>query len=209
MNIPDVTSRNLWYQAGADDSSVIVFVHGRASNPRDCWLNIEGSAPIYWPALLATEPSLVGWSIYLAGYHAYNGDGLGISGCAEELYTALDTDPGKPLNRDVIVFVTHSLGGIVTRKLIVDHFERFRGRTVFLYLLASPSTGAGLPPVLAALVLRGIGLFRDMTLSKQLTVDRDLLKELDRQSRRLLNSQDDRYLPGLTGAERSESAYMQ
>lgn len=208
MNIPDTTARNFWYRAGADNSPVIIFVHGRASNSRDCWLNVDARSPIFWPALAATEPALAHWAIYLAGYHADDGAGTGIPGCADELYAALDSDPGAPLNRETIVFVAHSLGGIVTRKLIVDHFERFRGQSVFLYLLASPSTGAGLPPFVAALFLRVVGLFQDRTLSKQLTVDRDLLRELDRQFRRLLNVQDDRYLSGLRGAERSESAYI-
>lgn len=187
---------------------MIIFVHGRASDNHACWSNESQHMPVYWPDLVASEPRLDGWDIYLAGYKARDGSGAGISECKDELVAALDGDDGKPLDRGAIVFVAHSLGGILVRKILTEHFERFREQRVFLLLLASPSTGARLPKLIAGPLLTAMGVIRDKRLTKQLTISLDIVRDLDRQFRRLLNPKDDRYLPNLSGVERSESAQM-
>jgi len=208
MRIPDPTQRNIWYRPGAAGGPALILVHGLDSNVRECWLNQRGKQPIFWPELIATEPSLQDWGIFLGGYHASDGGGVGIPECTDDLYSSLNSDPSQPLDRAPLVFLCHSLGGVVVRKMLVDHYERFRNKTVFLVLLASPSAGTGIPKVLAGPVLRILGVFKDKTLSKQLTIERDVLLELDRQFRRLLDSTDDRFVAGLGGIERSETQYL-
>jgi hypothetical protein len=205
--LPEPTTRNVWYR-NAEGELAIIFIHGLASNVRDCWLASGPTSDIYWPWMVSTDPALKNWGIFLAGYNAEDGGERGISACAQDLYRGLANASDSPLKRRGLVFVCHSLGGVVARQCLVDHYEEFRGQRIHLMLLASPSRGAGFPRPVARIALGLLGLLRDRRLSRELAVDLAILEQLDQQFWRLRKEGDTRYLPGLSGVETSEHAAL-
>lgn len=105
-----------WYMAN-DSSTVFVFVHGIFSNSRDCWTSTSG---VYWPQLLRADPRFGGPSIYLGTYYTDFSSGLyRVSDAAAELlsYMRVKDPRGRMplLDKQNIVFVAHSTGGLVVR----------------------------------------------------------------------------------------------
>ena len=131
---------------------MLVFVHGVLSNSNSCWLYKDKSDPkknCYWPDLIASDSRFNDISIYLAGYYTAPDSGpYDIRSCADEVFAALKrtgTDGHPPvMAKKKIIFVCHSMGGIVTRYLLEANHHEFREKTVGLVLIASPSYGATL-----------------------------------------------------------------
>jgi pimeloyl-ACP methyl ester carboxylesterase len=131
--------RGEWLGRPKEKTSV-VFVHGILSSGDSCWRSTKGS---YWPQLLEEVPYLKALGIYVFTYQ---------TGIFSGSYSLLDVvDALKEHMRldrvaesDSIVFVCHSMGGIVVRKYIVDHAVDLiqEKKTVGLFLVASPSLGA-------------------------------------------------------------------
>jgi pimeloyl-ACP methyl ester carboxylesterase len=131
--------RGEWLRRPKEKTSV-VFVHGILSSGDSCWRSTKGS---YWPQLLEEVPYLKALGIYVFTYQ---------TGIFSGSYSLLDVvDALKEHMRldrvaesDSIVFVCHSMGGIVVRKYIVDHAVDLiqEKKTVGLFLVASPSLGA-------------------------------------------------------------------
>src|SRR5688572_1268066 len=126
--LPEAGQNNLWYYYNDGDTAV-VFVHGLFSDSRSCWLRPNEANParsVYWPALVRGDPRFGNPSIYLAGFYtALDSGSCEIRNCADEIYRGLQrTDargrPG-PLGKQRLVFVCHSIGGVVVRYLIESH----------------------------------------------------------------------------------------
>jgi tetratricopeptide (TPR) repeat protein/predicted alpha/beta hydrolase family esterase len=120
-----------------DTDTVIVFVHGILSNGEDAW----GSPS--WPDLLAAEPELDAASIFVFTYmtslwsRTYS-----IADVADNLREHLRLY--NLLNKRNIVFVCHSMGGIVVRRFLVANQRLLVDSkpTIGLFLVASPSLGS-------------------------------------------------------------------
>ncbi len=87
--------------------------------------------------------------IYLAGYQTdVNIGPYPFRDCATEVFRALkhEDQNGHPavMDKDKITFVSHSMGGIIVRHLLVDHSQEFEKKQVGLVLIASPSYGSRL-----------------------------------------------------------------
>jgi hypothetical protein len=116
------------------EKTSVVFVHGILSSGDICWRSTKGS---YWPQLLEEVPYLKALGIYVFTYQ---------TGIFSGSYSLLDVvDALKEHMRldrvaesDSIVFVCHSMGGIVVRKYIVDHAVDLiqEKKTVGLFLVA-------------------------------------------------------------------------
>jgi hypothetical protein len=119
-----------------------VFVHGILSSGEKCWRNDNGS---YWPELLKNEPKLESLGIYVFTYETgiFSGS-YRLSDIVDDLKDSMRLDDDV-LASDRLVFVCHSMGGIVVRKYMVERaaFELIRpGREIDLFLIASPSLGS-------------------------------------------------------------------
>lgn len=139
---------NLWLTPRSRDH-VIVFVHGVLSDSHGCWYHdpTERNPGVYWPGLLKDDPVFDKYSIYLGGYETDVDSGpYEVSDCAEELFKALKRpgalDNGAVLDRRTIIFVCHSMGGIVVRYMLTAHPSYFSDKRIGLALIASPSFGS-------------------------------------------------------------------
>ena len=93
-----------------------VFVHGILSSGETCWRHDDGS---YWPELLTNEPELISLGIYVFTYQTgiFSGS-YRVSDIVDALKEHMRLD--GVLESERLIFVCHSLGGIVVRKFLVE-----------------------------------------------------------------------------------------
>jgi Alpha/beta hydrolase family len=128
-----------WIRKPEGDTTVI-FVHGILSDGNSCWRNPDG---VYWPSLVKEEPHLQRVGIYVFTYETgFFSGSYSIRDIVDALKEHMRLD-GVFDNRQLI-FVCHSMGGIVVRKFIVDQAVGLIEATkdIGLFLIASPSLGA-------------------------------------------------------------------
>ncbi|MFZ4557984.1 MAG: alpha/beta fold hydrolase [Pseudanabaena sp.] len=118
----------------------VVFIHGINSS-EECWRHKNGS---YWPELLKDESELADIGIYLFSYRTgINTGSYSLSDIVDSLreYFVLD----NLISSSGIIFVCHSMGGIVARRFLVNQqsvlIERDLNK-IGLFLVASPSLGS-------------------------------------------------------------------
>jgi pimeloyl-ACP methyl ester carboxylesterase len=130
--------RGLWVRKTGNRVAV-VFVHGFLSSGESCWQN----GNCYWPDLLAKESSLEAIGIYVFSYRTdmFSGS-YSIGDAVEALNTYLKLD--GLLRLDGLVFVCHSMGGIVVRQFLVTRQATLIEESIRigLFLVASPSLGS-------------------------------------------------------------------
>ncbi|MGI0016493.1 MAG: esterase/lipase family protein [Nitrososphaera sp.] len=119
----------------------VVFVHGILSSGETCWRHDNGA---YWPHLLRDEPELEALGIYVYTYQTGIFSGTyNLKDVVDDLKERLLT-MDKVVDNHRIVFVCHSMGGIVVRKFLVERVNDLLDRNieVGLFLVASPSMGS-------------------------------------------------------------------
>jgi pimeloyl-ACP methyl ester carboxylesterase len=194
-------NRPLWWYRCTDGDTVVVFVHGGASDNLEEWQNTEARGftggrllqkafwigwPLtgpgdYWPWQVAEDKRFDGASIVLAGYYTSLLTGLyGVDDAAEEWFRYLRT-PHPATGRAVldyrrILFVAHSAGGVIARYVLAKYPEAFADKRVGLLLAASGASGTKLldePPgsVVVVLLMHRLG--------QQLQTGSDLLGRVD------------------------------
>jgi hypothetical protein len=118
----------------------IAFING-VNSGEDCWRNKNGS---YWPKLLENENNLDDTGIYLFSYRTgLNTGTYSLSDIVDSLreYFVLD----DLINSAGVIFVCHSMGGIVARRFLVNQYSKLIERglnRIGLFLVASPSLGS-------------------------------------------------------------------
>ena len=137
-----------WLRRPENETSV-VFLHGVLSSGDSCWQNSNGT---YWPSLLASELSMDRLGIYVFTYRTNIFSGtyrLGDAVDALKEHMRLD----GVFDCRTLIFVAHSMGGLVARKLLVERVTEFRDKriSVGLFLVASPSLGSRYANMLAPL----------------------------------------------------------
>lgn len=128
----------------------VVFVHGILSSGDACWLNNNGT---YWPELLTNEEEFLDTGIYIYSYET------GYFSGNYSLNDVVDDLKERSINLDGIfdskqvIFVCHSMGGIVVRKFIVERISDLleRKTKIGLFLVASPSLGSSYANFLGSL----------------------------------------------------------
>jgi pimeloyl-ACP methyl ester carboxylesterase len=127
-----------WIRRPANNIAVI-FVHGILSSAT-AWLNDNGS---FWPLLLCDEPELSQIGVYLFNYRADAFSGTySLQDAVDAMKEHFRLD--GVISQHTLVFVCHSMGGIVARHFIVTQQALLiRQHTrIGLYLVASPSLGS-------------------------------------------------------------------
>src|SRR5262245_35452957 len=185
-----------WFRANTTDAA-LVFVHGVLSDNQSAWRDggdRAGERAAYWPDLIGSDNRFRDIAIFLGGYHtAIDAGPYGIRDCASEVFHALNlVDSGNrrpPMDKDKIVFVCHSLGGIVARYVLTEHHAAFASKRVGLFLIASPSYGSTY-----ASTLHRISELYSHQQGRELAYRSWALDDLDARFRALL---DERRIPNL------------
>lgn len=137
------------------DRPVIVFVHGLGGGA-DTWFNAHTKA--FWPRLLATddEKAFEDADVFVYKYSAdMFGKNQSIAGLADQLNFALRENGIHQRKR--IIFVTHSLGGLVTRALLLRD-RNYIDQTQMIYFFGTPTNGSSLADLLSMLPI-GVSTF--------------------------------------------------
>lgn len=118
---------------------VIIFIHGVFGDGTGTWTNKNGA---YFPQLLRDDPTFEGADIWVHQFpspkrgHTYSIDELGA-----HLRKHLNDDNVITNHRE-LVFVAHSMGGIITRAFLLQHREITPERVRMLYFFSTPTTGS-------------------------------------------------------------------
>lgn len=125
-------------------NTVIVFVHGFLSKGEKAWSTRSSN----WFTIIQNDPELNHCDIFQAEWYTTSLSGsYDLEDAAKSLLTELAT-PQLP-HRSVweypnIIMVGHSMGGIVIRKVLIEHPEIITKSTVKLLSLSTPATGVNL-----------------------------------------------------------------
>lgn len=134
--------QGIWIKKPADGATTsVVFVHGVLSSGEACWRHANGT---FWPELLAREEAAAYAGVYVFTYKTgfFSGTySLGDVVDALKEHMRLD----GVMNSRRIVFVCHSMGGIVARRFVVQRAAELieNRKSIGLFLVASPSLGSG------------------------------------------------------------------
>jgi len=133
------------YGGPLNQGTLIVFIHGILSNGEDAWKSKTGA---YWPKLLADKIADANITIATFSYWTDFGSGdYGIDDAANALWENICHFDFRN-----VVFVGHSMGGIVARDLIVTRQRAMVNKKILLFLVSSPSQGAWIATLLRPLV---------------------------------------------------------
>ncbi len=122
---------------------VIVFVHGLFGDAYSTW---KYSPTVYWPELLLEEETFKDYDIYVAAYPTRT---MTLDDMVSNLENRLADAAIFSKHREV-VFVCHSMGGIVVQRLLLTHRE-YANRVSFIYFFATPQTGSELANLVNAM----------------------------------------------------------
>lgn len=118
---------------------MIVFVHGIFGDAEDTWT--YAPTKIYWPKLLLSDPAFNDSDVYVASYDSpYFGNAMNIGEVAKNLKNRLVNDEVFLKHREV-VFVCHSLSGLVVQQLLLMYRE-YAQQVPFIYFFSTPESGA-------------------------------------------------------------------
>ena len=209
LSLPDPNENNLWYEISDDSKTVFVFVHGLTSDSRDCWWyrgDRDGHPEHqYWPHLVANDEIFDRPAVYLAGYYSeFDSGNYGFRDAARDIFERMNTPDSKfkrrVIDRENIIFVCHSLGGVVARQLLVDNVDEFANKKVGLVLIASPTLGSEW-----GTYLRAVANVLGNAQMQSLKHDSRRLLDLDEDFAELM---DEGKLPRLIGAEAYENHFV-
>jgi pSer/pThr/pTyr-binding forkhead associated (FHA) protein len=181
------------------DGTAIVFVHGLLSDGDGCWRS-DNSA--YWPDLLAHEDSLAKSGIYVFSYRsAVFSGGYSIGDAVEALKAYLELDGLLTLR--TLVFVCHSMGGIVARQFLVTRQATLIANStrIGLFLVASPSLGSGYANLFSVLAT---ALGHAQGIALRFSQDNLWLNDLDRN---FMNLKESKHL-AISGQELIEDTFV-
>lgn len=131
---PDVSK----YERSDKKDRVIVLVHGIFGSAKDTWACPQGD--FYWPKALLKDPAFADSDIYVAAYDSpFFGNHMTIDEVVSNLANRFQSD-GIFSHREV-VFVAHSLGGLIVQRFLITHRE-FAKQVPLIMFYSTPETGA-------------------------------------------------------------------
>ena len=155
---------------------LIIFIHGINSD-NDAWKNEENNA--FWPDFFSEYEYI---DVALFSYKTSKLSGhYSITNAADSLHNELKVN-GCNEKYDRIIFLCHSMGGVVVRKTLVKFQRYFDDCDLVLYLVASPSMGS-----FYANLLRPLAVIMRQKQLPHLTKSNEWLGQLNREFRRFLS----------------------
>lgn len=138
----------------------VVFVHGLGGGSHSTWTS--DGAQAFWPSWIGADfPNAGVWTLgYHADVSAWTSESMPI---ADRGTAILETLANEGIGERPVIFITHSMGGILTKQILrhatsfgVKRWESIARRTRGIAFLATPHAGADLAGFaeLARLVLR-------------------------------------------------------
>lgn len=125
-------------------SRVLVFIHGLLSEGERAWSSKEAD----WIDLVSSDPQFAGFDIFLAEWYSTLLSGeTDLLKSADSLAADLSREVGgnrAALKADHIVFICHSMGGLVARQAVVRRPDLFGGKQVTLLSFGTPAKGVSL-----------------------------------------------------------------
>lgn len=170
-----------WMHQSAS-KTVVVFIHGIFSDSARCWWNKRTDT--YWPEIVRDDPGCEDPAIFLGGYDAgFGSEKFVVRDAAGHLFRSMivGTPTPSPLDKDRILFICHSQGGIVGRQLLCTHRAAFVGKKVGFVLCASPSWGSRY-----AWYFRPLLWILNNMQAVEMTPDHPVLVNLDRDFKELM-----------------------
>jgi pimeloyl-ACP methyl ester carboxylesterase len=123
-----------------ENSLVIIFVHGVMGDSVATWTNSTTKA--YFPALVASDSVFQRANVAVVDIPSpILGRAPSIDELAESMRLHLEAK--EVLAHREIIFVTHSMGGLVTRSLLTKYREHAK-KVKFIYFFATPTTGSSI-----------------------------------------------------------------
>ncbi|CAD6547749.1 hypothetical protein LMG24235_04476 [Paraburkholderia sabiae] len=123
----------------ADAGPTVVFVHGVLSSGASCWK--DEASGTFWPDLVANTDQIPDLGVYVSTYRTGLDSGTySINDAASAVFEELRLD--RVLDHELIVFVCHSMGGLVIRRMLVQRIDELAGKQVSVFLVATPSLGS-------------------------------------------------------------------
>jgi pimeloyl-ACP methyl ester carboxylesterase len=136
---PATTQESRYVRESPANDTAIVFVHGVFGDGIATWTN----GPIYWPKLLEADRAFDGANIFV---HAFPSPALApsytIGQLADNLRLRLEANRVFA-NHKRVVFVCHSMGGLVVRAFLLRYRE-YAKQVPMIYFFSTPTTGSGL-----------------------------------------------------------------
>jgi pimeloyl-ACP methyl ester carboxylesterase len=126
------------YQRNEGKDRVIVFVHGVYGSAATTWTCSQGNTS--WPELMVGDDTFKNSDIYVVDYPSPKiGNIMSID---EEVSNIMNrmTD-AKVFDHSEVVFLVHSLGGLITQRLLLTHRELIP-KVKFIYFFSTPEEGA-------------------------------------------------------------------
>lgn len=140
LDAPQEEAAPGYFHRVTDNPGVIVFVHGVFGDKVGTWTAPNG---VYWPELIKKSPAFSGYDIYLYEYRtpwcSENAFAIDEVGVDMARFFAIDSVLS---NHKVIVFVMHSMGGLVTRAFFLQSPDAVVRKVGLLALYATPMQGS-------------------------------------------------------------------
>lgn len=126
-------------------AAVIIFVHGLFGDSRSTWTNENGT---YWPDLLREDPTFKNENIYT---FEYSSPKFGLSYTIDELADVMNREFENDgiQNYSKLIFLCHSMGGVVTRAFLLKYREKYADKVRFAYFFSTPSTGSSIATIVS------------------------------------------------------------
>ncbi|MEC8231892.1 MAG: hypothetical protein VX061_10695 [Pseudomonadota bacterium] len=119
---------------------LIIFVHGFIGDAKETWLHDRTSS--YWPELITTDEAFSEADVATYRYESSLFEqSFSIDEIADNLRLRLNA-ARVPEKYDEVVFLTHSMGGLVTRAFALKFRDLLNIRAI--YFFATPTNGADL-----------------------------------------------------------------
>jgi pimeloyl-ACP methyl ester carboxylesterase len=127
-----------WIRKPEKNSLNVIFIHGFNSD-KNCWRHENNS---YWPELLKDTTSDIGICVFTYRTN-FNTGFYSQSDIVDSLKEYFNIE--KLFGSEEVIFVCHSMGGIVARRFLVNQqgtLMKKGPRRIGLFLVASPSLGS-------------------------------------------------------------------
>ena len=173
----------------SDRRGDVVFIHGLDGHYQKTWQS-DSAPPFDFPVELSKDPALADVGFWSIKYAASSSDWYGSSMPIEDRGITILTDfrtSRLDIGKRPIVFVTHSLGGLIAKEVLVDSaymnqpdWECVVENTAGVVFLATPHTGSSISNYLTNLakVLPALGAYRTSQQTKQLEKNSASLRKL-------------------------------